>query len=195
MAYALPKSVRPLAKGPLLAVAAGAAYVIAYRFSELLDPWTLYGQGISLLFLPAGIKHLAMLVGRGWGALGCFVGLLLVASEVWPQLPAGQLLVYAAVSTLASWWGIRLGMALLGLRSDLSNLRFLHLPLLDLVTTAVHGAAVNGYFIAAGLKSENFLGNALAMITGDFMGCLLVFMLFWAGLETWRVARGRRGLD
>ncbi len=170
------------AQGLLLALMAGVAYYVAFRLNQQLDRWVLYGQGIALVFLPAGIKHVSILIARGWGALGCFAALMWLSFEFWQGITLMQAAAYSGLSTLASWTSIQAGMRFLGIQRDLENLRFLHLPLLDLITTAVHGLVVNAYFIAVGMKQEQLLANAMAMMFGDYAGSFIVLTGLWAGL-------------
>jgi len=176
-------------QGPVLALAAGLAYVFTYRLNELIDPWALYAQGINLVFLPAGIKHLAILLAGPWGALGCAIALVGLATEFWSGWPVEHIALYSAISTGATWVGIRLSMRVLGIAPDLSNLQFLHLPLMDLLTTALHGFTTNAFFIGSGMKSDNFVSNALAMMFGDFVGSFIVLASLWLALVLLRRQR------
>lgn len=166
----------------LLAVMAGAAYSLAFLLNRKFGSAILYDNWIALVFIPAGIKHLFILVARGWGALGCFVGLLVPALQFWSDTPVYLIVLYSGLSTLASWIGIELGMRLLAIRRNLQNLRFLHLPILDLITTTVHGLAVSLYFISVGMTSDNMLASALAFMFGDYTGSFLVLTCLWLGL-------------
>lgn len=187
----MPSPLHPWIQGPLLAVVAGLLYVLSYRLNELFDGWALYAQGINLIFLPAGIKHLAILIGGGWGALGCFLALVALAQEFWNGVALGHIVLYSAISTGATWLGLILGMRLLGIRQDLDNLQFLHLPTMDLITTAIHGFTTNVFFIAVGMKSDNLIGNALAMMFGDFVGSFVLLTLLWLGMVLIRQWRAR----
>lgn len=172
----------PNKQGMLLALAAGMAYFVAYRLNELMDSWALYAQGINLIFIPAGIKHLAILLAGKWGALGSLVALFVLAIDFWKGASVEQIACYSLFSTAATWIGILLSLRLFGICRDLSNLKLIHLPVMDLITTALHGAMTNAYFFLTGMKSENFVANALAMMVGDYVGSFIVLMLLWAGL-------------
>lgn len=176
------KNLPGLSQNLLLALVAGVAYSLAFQMNLLLGPAVLYDDWIALVFLPAGIKHLFILIARGWGALGCFVALLLPSLQFWSDTPVLQTVLYSGISTLASWLGIAIGMRLLDIHRNLDNLRFMHLPMLDLLTTALHGFAVNAYFIAVGMKTDKLLENALAMMVGDFTGSFMVLACLWAVL-------------
>lgn len=187
----MPVPLHPWIQGPLLAVGAGLLFFLTYRLNELFDGWALYAQGINLIFLPAGIKHLAILIGGGWGALGCFLALLVLAREFWNDVAIGHITAYSAISTGATWLGLILGMRLLRIQRDLGNLKFMHLPTIDLITTAIHGFTTNVFFITVGMKSDNLIGNALAMMFGDFIGSFVLLTLLWLSLMLVRQMRAK----
>jgi formate/nitrite transporter FocA (FNT family) len=74
----------------------------------------------------------------------------------------------------------------MGIGKDLRQLKFTHLPMMDLITTALHGFLTNAYFMMAGMKSERWIENALAMMLGDFVGSFFILMLLWFGLSVFR---------
>lgn len=166
-------------QGPALAILAAILYYLTYRFNELFDVWFLYAQGINLVFLPAGIKHLAILVAGPWGAWGCFVSLFILANEFWLGVPPAQIAIYSLISTGATWVGIVLCLRTLGINRDLHNIRFIHLPLIDLATTFFHGFITNIFFIIGGMKLDHFMSNALAMMVGDYIGSFIILTLLW----------------
>jgi hypothetical protein len=178
-------------QGPILATVAAILYFVTYRFNELFDAWFLYAQGINLVFLPAGIKHLAILLGGPWGALGCFVSLFILANEFWQGVPTGDIALYSLVSTCATWAGIAVCLKVLGLDRDLTNIRFIHLPLIDLFTTFLHGFTTNVFFILKGMKTDHLMTNALAMMVGDFIGSFIILTLLWLVI----VYRNKQALD
>ncbi|WP_341685147.1 hypothetical protein [Limnohabitans sp.] len=167
-----------------LTALATVAYFLTFKLNQYLDPWFLYGQGISLLFLPAGVKHVSILLAGRWGALGSFLGLLVMVPAFWPELSIEMAIPYVAISTLSTWAGIVLSMRLMGIRRDLSNLKLLQLPLLDLVTILLHAVTTNTYFVLAGLKKINDWNmNTLAMMVGDYLGSLSLMLLLFIVLQ------------
>jgi hypothetical protein len=189
MSFAMNRTLPPVAQNILLTSAAGLAYVLIYRINELLDVWAIYTQGINLIYLPAGIKHLAILLAGKWGALGCMTALFFLAGEFWQGVPIEQLGLYSLVSTGSTWAGIVLSLRIMGIDKDLGNFRFFHLPVMDIITTALHGFTANAFFIASGMKTEHFISNALAMMFGDFVGSFIILMLLWLALFTMRNSR------
>lgn len=166
-------------QGPLLAILTAVLYYLTYRVNEYFDEWFLYAQGINLVFLPAGIKHLAILLGGLWGALGSFVALFILANEFWLGVPPAEIALYSLISTGSTWAVIVLCLRTLGINRDLHNIRFVHLPLIDLFTTFFHGFTTNIFFIIAGMKLDHFLSNALAMMVGDYIGSFIILTLLW----------------
>ena len=177
------------AQGLLITSVSGGVYFLTYRLNESFDSWAIYAQGINLIFLPAGVKHLAILLGGQWGALGCFLSLIVLAREFWPGIASEQIVLYSLISTASTWLGIVMSLRLLDISPDLRNLRFIHLPFMDMMTTAFHGFATNAFFIMVGMKSDNFVANALAMMFGDFVGSFLLLMLLQVVLTAWKKSR------
>ena len=159
-------------------------YLAAFRINQTLDEYVLYAQGVALVFLPAGVKHISILIGRLWGAIGCFLALAYVTPEFWTEISLIEILAYSGISTAVTLALIPAGIKILGINNDLSNLRFMHLPLLDLITTTGHSFVTNAYFIADGMKvNEGFIGNALGMALGDFTGSFVMMMLLFGALQ------------
>ena len=159
-------------------------YLGAFRINQTLDEYVLYAQGVALVFLPAGIKHISILIGRLWGAFGCFLALAYVTPEFWPDISLLQIILYSGISTAATFALVLTGMRILSINSDLSNLQFIHLPLLDLLTTLGHSLLTNVYFISYGMKAnEEYISNALGMAVGDFTGSFLMMMLLWIAIK------------
>ena len=80
-------NVKYLAEKLLLSGLFGLLYFGAFSLSSTLDLVDSYAPGISLVFLPAGIKLIAALVSGFWGFLGTVVALALVSPEFWPEQP------------------------------------------------------------------------------------------------------------
>ena len=170
------------AEGVFLALCAGILYVLAFRATEQLGSWAIYSQGVYLIYLSAGIKHIAILIAGPWGALGCFLGMLFAVNEVWHGASLENMLLLCAISIGTTWTGIAWGLRLLGVNRDLQNLKFIHLPLLDLLTTGLHGITTNIFYLYTGMKIDDLKGNVLAMMLGDFTGSMLIMTVLWSAL-------------
>ena len=151
---------------------------LAFELHELMTPYVAYTQGVDLLFLPAGVK-LVMIMVAGWrGALGCALSLLSLATRFWPGLEPVWLLLYATLSVGMTWLVVCVMLKCRALGPALEGLSFWDLVQIDMLNTLLHGIAVNSYFWALGLRSsETFWSAALAMSLGDFLGSGVVMLL------------------
>ncbi len=57
-----------------VALVAGLVFVGSFNFNQYFDGYFVYAPGISLLFIPAGVKLLAFLVGRIPAVIGLVLG-------------------------------------------------------------------------------------------------------------------------
>lgn len=146
-------------------------YWTAYQGHELIQPYVAYAQGVDLLFLPAGIK-LVMIMVAGWrGALGCGLALLSVAPHFWPEQDLALLMLYAMLSVGITWLVVELMLHHRGMEPTLQGLRFWDIVLIDAFNTMLHGVTINLFFWACGLRSAELLWSAtLGMALGDFLG-------------------------
>ena len=168
-----------LAEKLLLSSLFGLLYLTIFELSTSLDLIESYAPGISLVFLPAGIKLIAALVSGFWGVLGTVVALALVSPEFWPDQPSWFYVVYPTLSGFSTLAVVMLMQRMLGIDSDIRNLRFIHIPLIDLCATLVHGTVVNGFFALNHLEvDQDFFTRALAMSVGDFVGSLILLLSF-----------------
>ncbi len=172
-------NVKYLAEKLLLSSLFGLLYFGAFSLSSTLDLVDSYAPGISLVFLPAGIKLIAALVSGFWGVLGTVVALALASPEFWPDQPLWFYVVYPSLSGFSTLVVVAVMKHLLGIDNDIRNLRFIHIPIIDLCATLVHGAVVNGFFALKHLAvDQDFFTRAFAMSVGDFLGSLILLMSF-----------------
>jgi hypothetical protein len=153
-------------------------YWLAYECNEWLDPYALYAQGVSLIFLPAGVKLVMIMVGSWRGALGCGLALFSLSPRFWPGLELHWQLGYAALSVGISWLVVSWMLRRKALGSALEGLSFWDIVQIDAVNTVLHGIALNGICWALGLRSsETLWSSALAMALGDFLGTGVILLL------------------
>ena len=170
---------RYLAEKLLLSSLFGLLYFGAFQLSATLNLVDSYAPGISLVFLPAGIKLVAALVSGFWGVLGTVMALALVSQGFWPDQPLWFYVVYPSLSGFSTLAVVHVMKRVLRISDDIRDLRFIHIPIIDLCATLVHGLIVNGFFAIDRLEvNQDFLTRALAMSVGDFMGSLILLLNF-----------------
>lgn len=163
----------------LLSALFGALYLAVFELSTWLHFFQDYAAGISLVYLPAGIKLVAALVSGFWGVFGTVIALACVTPSFWPDQPLWFYVVYPALSGFSTLAVVAVMKRVLGIDDDIRNMRFVHIPIIDLCATLVHGAAVNGFFALKHLEvDQDFFTRAFAMSVGDFLGSLILLLSF-----------------
>lgn len=145
--------------------------------------------GISLVFLPAGFRLLLVIVLGVWGALGiCLADPLLFLLE-FGRGSLREVVINALISGFAPYFTIRAFGRVAGIERSLLQLKPIHLPLLALAVSVVTPLLFNLHFLAEGREQPSqFLHNFTAMMTGDFLGCLLVSVMARLGIAAGRAA-------
>jgi hypothetical protein len=179
-----------------IAVASGLLFSLSFRLNQYFDAQFVYSAGISLLFLPAGVKLLAVLVGRLPAIVGLLVVSIYLGAGIWPDKSMASIVYFAIVSLMTypiAAFGL---MRLLHIRHDLSNLRYHHIVLLSLAASVLNGIVHNLLYISQGVTtSEELWQKSAAMALGDFMGCFVVVALFHAATGVLRRVRSSTPLD
>jgi hypothetical protein len=163
----------------LMALGAGLAFQMAFLLTGQLDVYFAYAQGISLLFLPAGVKLLFILVGRIPALVGLTVLAAYAAVGDWAAYPVWMPISFAIVAQLNYYWVVAWMVRLLAIGQHLEKMRYWHIVLMSLAVSVVNGIIHNVvYLIEEVSLPEDFLRRSAAMAFGDFMGCFVVVALF-----------------
>jgi hypothetical protein len=172
------------------AVTSGILFSLSFRLNQYFDEQFVYSAGISLLFLPAGVKLLAVLVGRLPAIVGLLVVGIYLGAGIWPDKPMATIVYFAVVSLMTypiAAFGL---MRLLHIQPDLSNLRYHHIVLISLAASVLNGVVHNWLYLTQGVTaSEELWEKSAAMAMGDFVGCFVVVALFHAITGVLRSAR------
>ena len=172
------------------AVASGLLFSLSFRLNQYFDAQFVYASGISLLFLPAGVKLLAVLVGRLPAIMGLLVVSVYLGAGIWPDKPMSAIVYFAVVSLMTypiAAFGL---MRLLHIHQDLSNLRYHHIVWLSLAASVLNGVVHNWLYWTQGVTaSEELWQKSAAMALGDFMGCFVVVALFHTTMSVLRSMR------
>lgn len=177
-----------------LVVTSGLIWCAVWLANMYLMSATKVAPGIDLVFLPAGFRLLIVIVFGVWGALGIFLADPLMFMIEFGHASAGAMLVNALISGFAPYFTVRAFNRLAGIQGSLMQLKPMHLPLLALAVSVVTPLLFNLHFLLSGRTPPSaFLHNFTAMMTGDFLGCLLVSVMARLGLAAGRAAfSGRR---
>ena len=142
---------------------------------------TNFSTGVELVYLPAGIRLILVLIFGIWGAIGItFANLFPVTINIGHQSPEA-IVINSAIAGFVPFLTVRAVQRLLGVDHDLSSLRPIHLPLLALAVSVVTPVAFNIQFVDLGVTQVSDLSeNLSAMMLGDFLGCLVALAVLRA---------------
>ena len=134
----------------------------------------------AILFLPAGVRLLACLVGREWGAFGVFLGsFLVVVPTTFPNETNAFHLMIASISTTSVYLSVVISLSFLKVSNDLSNLKFIHLPFIDLIATFSQAFFfILILYMANHLDESELLPRFITQMTGNFLGGMVFLLSF-----------------
>jgi hypothetical protein len=162
-----------------MAAGAAIAFGLSFRINQLFDGLFVYAPGMSLLFLPAGVKLLFVLVGRIPAICGIMAVSVYLGYGIWPDKSLGAVITFAFIGLITYPISAYLIMRWLGVRQDLTNLRYGHIVVLSLAASMTNGVLHNIlYMVEEVTTSDDFWVKAAAMTLGDFIGCFVVVALF-----------------
>lgn len=175
-----------------LVVTSALIWSAVWLANKYIMAGTNVAPGIDLVFLPAGFRLLLVVVFGFWGALGIFLADPFLFLVEFQQGSLFEVLVNALISGFAPYLTVRAFCRIAGIQGSLAQFRPIHLPLLALAVSVVTPLLFNLHFLLIGrTQPADFLHNFTAMMTGDFLGCLLVSVLARIGLAVWRAVFNR----
>ena len=164
-------------------------WAIAWQLQLLLQqliPALSYELGVALIFLPAGIRTLAVLVFGFRGAVGVFCGCIFSTMSYMGHLPAldaSILLVICVISAFSAYLMMQLVCWWRKIGSDLEELRFSDVLLIvfsqGLLSASLHQLVFSRMHLEGTYSNPSIWDTFrlwAAMATGDIIGSM-VFML------------------
>lgn len=152
-------------------------YIVVYSFSKYFG--LAYAvKTVGIIYLPSGARLLACLVGRVWGAVGVGIAAWLVVSpDVWPGKSEMFYISVAFINSCSVLFSVILVQKVLNISEDLSNLKLIHLPFIDLAATFAQALCLYVFLLwQQQIEESNFLSLIIIQITGNFIGGM-IFML------------------
>lgn len=182
-------------KNPTRAVIVMASAIV-WLAGSLLYRWaapqTGFGPGIDLIYPPAGLRTLLLIVGGGWAAIGLSIANLAMIPEELGLNSLAARLLFSAYAGFAPYLAMIASFRLLGIAPGLTNLAPRHLPVLcfgiALGSSVLHVAA---FCVIGSVPWRDFVAAAAAMTLGDFTGCLIVILAALGAIKTFRMIGAR----
>jgi len=148
------------------------AWIVLYKANFWLFASAEVNSHISWIFLPACLRIVAVMVWRGAGAAGLWMGALFTSS-IWSGGPVVNELLGATISALAPVLAVTFCTEWLGLNSRLEGLKARHVLQFALTGALANTLLQNFYFYMSGMQ-PSLIEGMLPMLIGDLVGTLVV---------------------
>lgn len=171
----------------LIVILSAAAWVGSFTIHSRFLPFLEHAPGIDLVFVPSGVRLIAILIGGIWAVIGVCVGSLFLTGPEFQTMQPAVILAIAACSGLCPYIALRASLRATGVQAGLDNLTAGRLPLISLGVALGSAVLHNLLFSALGVEPWTlFARNVLAMAAGDFIGILLAVVVAFLVLRSVR---------
>lgn len=164
-------------QGYALSTAFFVLFFMAYGAQVVINPWFEYIPGVAMVYLPAGIKLLAFVIGGVWGALGLFVAAVITTPFVLQELQAPSLyeVLRAAIWVAAPFSTFLLIKRWRGLNDTLTGLTHADIVLIGVTSTAASVLSILAFDATWFERAPALVQSSmLAMALGDIVGIIVV---------------------
>lgn len=171
-------SLRRLAFIVLVTVASGIAWLVLWQVFQSLFGFTEIKRGITLVYVPAGVRLVILLVSGLWGAVGLALAFPFALLQQFPDVSWEEIIAYSVIAGFIPYVTVLWVCRAAKVSRDLSSLRSIHLPLLSAAVSVLGAVAYSAALVAFGrFEANSFLKDVTAMAAGDFLGCFTVILL------------------
>lgn len=175
------------------AVIAFVLFTVSHKVSGFLHLTMHYSVGVSLIYIPAGVKLLCLLVGGVPASIGLIASSLFLNYLQWTDSYSLSMLSFGIVGVLSYGLAVYLVCRQFRIKPDLSNLNYLHIVTLSIAASVLNGVGQNFAYLAQGVAPEEALiARSAAMAFGDFLGCFVVVILFNLSTHAVKKTRARQ---
>ena len=169
------------------------AWVLLFHLNDFVFSTLEISSLINWVFIPAGLRLVAILLFKRDAIAGLFIGALITGMD--SQLHFVSLITISLLSAVNPYIAFKVSNSLLKVKASLLELTPNQLLLMSMVSAFFNTIFHNLYFYFSGLTQE-FWVNSVKMFTGDFIGCLIVLYAFSLSIKFFkkRVTRISSGL-
>ena len=158
----------------LIVACSAVAWVGAFMIHSSFLPFVSHSPGIDLVFIPSGVRLLAIMIGGIWAAVGVSLGSLFLTGPEFQTMHVITILAIAACSGFCPYLALRVSLRATGVDASLKQLSPGLLPVISLGVAVGSSLQHNLLFSLLGLEQwSGFMDHVLAMAIGDFVGILL----------------------
>lgn len=139
-------------------------------FSSSISPY------ISFIFLPAGVRLIAVLLLKELGVIGLFLGALVTSFVNFSTARTVDIVLLSLISALNPYIAITFSKYCLKVDDVLSNLKVHQLFIISFIYALLNSLTHNLYFHFTIAKHDDLV-FFIGMMTGDLLGCLIILYL------------------
>ena len=163
-----------LKKASLCIFGVALTWVLFFKLNTFVFSYFEQSQFVNWIFMPAGIRLLAVLLFDEYAAIGLFIGALITSPELSTNIT--ESLVISLISALNPYIAIHITKRLLKVDNPLARLHAKELLLIAVFSAAFNCLSHHLYFYLVALKAS--WPNCLTMFIGDLLGITITFMFF-----------------
>lgn len=162
----------------VVALASGMVWLACWQIAQALLHFTQLKAGITLLYIPAGIRLVILLISGLWGAFGIILAFPFALLQQFPDASWPEIIVYSLIAGIVPYGTILWTCRSAKVSRDLSSLRSIHLPLLASTVSVAGALAYSLALVMFGrFEAGAFLHDFSGMAAGDFLGCFAVVLM------------------
>ena len=174
----LKATLRRLAFIAVVALVSGVAWLASWQVAQAAFGFTQIESVVTLVYVPAGIRLVILLIAGVWGVLGIALVYPFALLQVFPDCSWPEVCLYSAIAGFVPWAALYATCRIAGITRNLGSLRAIHLPLLAIAVSISGALAFMAALTAFGrFPASKFLEYAAGMTAGDFLGCFAVVLL------------------
>lgn len=154
---------------------ATVAWVGLYQANDYLFTSAELNSYVNLVFLPAALRVLAVLLAGYAGAVGLFLGAL-ITNQALIGINLLHALALSALSAIGPVVAVWLSLRWIGVSSELTGLKWWHLFVFATIGALCNVIPKHTYLWAVG-EMESFYDHFGSMLFGDLLGTSIVLLL------------------
>lgn len=168
---------------------AAFAYIYSFGFESVKE-----APGVHLIYLPAGLRLLILLLFGVWGAIGISIAHPIVDYTQYESPNVALVTAQALISGFGGLFVLNMFQRLFGISPNLDGIRARHLPLLSLkMAIALPLLFSLALVVFDGRPVSEVEANFWAMLLGDFLGCFLFIAAVLLLIRAYRRLSSRSG--
>lgn len=165
----------------LIVLGVAATWTVLFRLNAALFAYLEHSPRAHWIFLPAAVRVLSVLLFQGAGVAGLMLGAFFTLPyQGLASLPASFLI--SASSAIAPLLAVVICRRWIGIATDLSGLRGLHVVIVSVVSAAVNAICLNIALAAAG-QFKGDIEQIGTVFVGDMLGTAIVLALISLALS------------